>query len=171
MVKKLCKTCKEEKGLHLFYKQKCGLLGRTGSCKACRLNYQKKYDENHRVEKRAHERKYYKKNRQLKLDKYRIWLRENPGYFKYYYKQNRQKKLAIDKRWRDKNPDRIKAYITFRKAILKGKIIKPVRCSMCGECSPKIQGHHSDYTKPLEVIWVCHPCHAHIHKKIRKIKG
>ena len=29
----------------------------------------------------------------------------------------------------------------------------------------KIQGHHFDYDKPLEVTWVCFECHKQIHKR------
>jgi hypothetical protein len=38
------------------------------------------------------------------------------------------------------------------------KHLRPQHCSACGvECKP--QGHHPDYSKPLEVVWLCRPCH------------
>jgi len=40
-----------------------------------------------------------------------------------------------------------------------GNIVKPDACSKCGGTKPRIEGHHEDYTKPLEVIWLCTPCH------------
>jgi hypothetical protein len=36
-------------------------------------------------------------------------------------------------------------------------------CQRCG--SPDSQMHHADYTKPLEVEWVCRQCHLIHHAK------
>ena len=34
----------------------------------------------------------------------------------------------------------------------------------CVDCrSPKSQMHHADYSKPLEVTWICRPCHLARH--------
>lgn len=35
-------------------------------------------------------------------------------------------------------------------------------CEQCGEL--QVHGHHDDYTKPLEVRWLCPPCHRDWHK-------
>src|SRR5207253_11493816 len=44
-------------------------------------------------------------------------------------------------------------------AIAKGQLIRPSSCSGCGKaCVP--EGHHPDYSKPLEVIWLCIECHS-----------
>lgn len=40
-----------------------------------------------------------------------------------------------------------------------GKVIRPNICSVC-LLSKKIEGHHTDYSKPLDVIWCCRSCHA-----------
>jgi hypothetical protein len=45
--------------------------------------------------------------------------------------------------------------------IKRGIIIKQP-CSVCGD--PKVEGHHEDYNKPLEVVWLCRPCHMAHHK-------
>lgn len=36
-------------------------------------------------------------------------------------------------------------------------------CVCCG-CQ-ETQAHHKDYSKPLEIIWVCRSCHQKIHAK------
>ncbi|MGA3803743.1 hypothetical protein ACI2T7_03570 [Ralstonia nicotianae] len=53
-------------------------------------------------------------------------------------------------------------------AIKKGILSRPDACSKCGS-SPKtkdgrsaIQGHHADYSKPLDVEWLCPKCHRAI---------
>jgi hypothetical protein len=40
-----------------------------------------------------------------------------------------------------------------------GKVVKPKKCSVCGKIKP-LHGHHKDYTKLLDVIWVCRDCHT-----------
>jgi hypothetical protein len=37
--------------------------------------------------------------------------------------------------------------------------------SNCIECgSPDSQMHHEDYSKPIDVTWLCRPCHLKIHR-------
>lgn len=47
--------------------------------------------------------------------------------------------------------------------IKRGKII-PQPCSICNSLD-NIEAHHEDYTKPLEVIWLCREHHLDHHKK------
>lgn len=44
-------------------------------------------------------------------------------------------------------------------AVRSGKIIRPKQCPHCNK-KAKIQAHHSDYSKPLDVIWTCRQCHS-----------
>ncbi len=39
---------------------------------------------------------------------------------------------------------------------------KPKNCEMC-ERETRLNGHHKDYNKPFDVIWVCGSCHRKIH--------
>ena len=39
-------------------------------------------------------------------------------------------------------------------------------CSTCG--NPKAEMHHSDYSKPFEIIWLCRKCHVNIHREMRR---
>lgn len=65
---------------------------------------------------------------------------------------------SIEKHW-----EKQKARLKVKCAILSGKLLKPTCCSKCG-AETKIEGHHEDYTKPLEVIWVCRSCHRELDK-------
>lgn len=47
-----------------------------------------------------------------------------------------------------------------------GKLI-PEPCK-CG-CE-KVEMHHPDYSKPLEIIWLCRDCHLELHRKEREIE-
>ena len=48
------------------------------------------------------------------------------------------------------------------KAYSKGLIIKPPFCEQCEEDKP-LDKHHSDYSNPLEIIWLCRKCHTRLH--------
>ena len=39
-----------------------------------------------------------------------------------------------------------------------GRLLKKLNCEKCGGVD-NIQKHHPDYTKPLEVVWLCRYCH------------
>lgn len=43
----------------------------------------------------------------------------------------------------------------------RGKIVK-TPCVKCG--NEKSEAHHEDYSKPLEVTWLCRACHLEHHK-------
>ena len=43
--------------------------------------------------------------------------------------------------------------------------LKPESCRDCGET--KVQMHHPDYYKPLEVVWLCRACHLAEHAKAK----
>jgi len=49
--------------------------------------------------------------------------------------------------------------------IAKGKIVRPKICPKCKK-RKKTEAHHSDYTKPLKVKFMCRQCHAVIHRKL-----
>ena len=47
-------------------------------------------------------------------------------------------------------------------AVISGKIKKPKLCQKCGK-RKRLQGHHKDYSKPLDVMWLCIDCHMEQH--------
>lgn len=49
------------------------------------------------------------------------------------------------------------------KAIKNRRLKRPKKCFQCGKpCNPI--GHQQDYTRPLEVTWVCHKCGSKLRK-------
>ena len=78
------------------------------------------------------------------------------------YMQNWRKNNPNSKEEKMKNSAR--AYL--RIYLKRGKIIKG-NCVICGT-SEKIEGHHHDYHKPLDVTWLCRSCHSKKHKEIGK---
>ncbi len=53
--------------------------------------------------------------------------------------------------------------------ILRKKLIRPDCCYICNY-KTKLHGHHWDYSKLLEVTWLCPKCHKMVHKRIRQMK-
>lgn len=57
-----------------------------------------------------------------------------------------------------------RAHRAVADAIEMGTLVRPTECSRCHETPPhKLHGHHEDYDKPLDVIWLCGECHARVH--------
>lgn len=59
---------------------------------------------------------------------------------------------------------RIMARAALRNAIQLGHLQRGA-CRDCG--SGKTEGHHTDYAKPLDVVWLCRRCHLREHKRQR----
>ena len=61
------------------------------------------------------------------------------------------------------------------RAVEKGILERPNHCEQCGASGifqdgrSMIQAHHDDYNKPLEVRWLCQPCHHQWHKENRAV--
>jgi len=86
---------------------------------------------------------YYDQNK-AKICKYR----------KEYFKndENKKKRSIVYKRWYYKNLEKHRIYMEVYYALKTGKI-KKLDCARCG--GPSNHAHHSDYSKPLEVTWLC----------------
>jgi hypothetical protein len=54
------------------------------------------------------------------------------------------------------------AHYRVKTAIRNGTLKKPKECSECG-AGGRIHGHHADYSKPLDVEWLCSLCHRRRH--------
>lgn len=48
----------------------------------------------------------------------------------------------------------------------KGYPHPPEHCEGC-DCARTLHGHHDDYAKPMDVIWLCAPCHMARHAELR----
>jgi transposase-like protein len=80
-------------------------------------------------------------------------------------KQARQKANA---NYRKKYPMKYAAHVITRNHIRDGKLVPWKICSACGS-TEKIEGHHDDYTKPLDVRWLCESCHKDWHRHNKPI--
>lgn len=66
--------------------------------------------------------------------------------------------------------DTDRAHNLIDKAVARGRIVRPDACETCGASGrfkdgrSAIQAHHDDYNKPMQVRWLCQPCHHEWHK-------
>jgi len=169
-MKKCCK-CKQIKEFSDFYKNKSKKDGLCTECKSCqkmfwksqrgkdiKRNSAKKYRETNKEKIVEQKRKYYQtfagtESHQKANKKY---CSSDNG--REYYRNHA-------KRQREKFPQRAKARRELGHAVDAGKINRPDTCVFCGKQS-FTEGHHKDYSKPLEVDWLCRDCHKNLHQEL-----
>lgn len=82
---------------------------------------------------------------------------------KRYRKNHKDRINEQRKRWEEHNAHKRRAHTLFRRALKAGIILKPTTCEKCLK-SASLEGHHPDYSRPLEVMWLCRKCHRAEHK-------
>lgn len=133
-----CKYCLLEFTLDKLVKNPTSKYGHMDICKKCYAKHMATiYDKSYK-QKEAYQKKY----RQTAKGK--------------------QASLTSTRNQIQRFPEKTKARSKLRYALLTGKILKPIACERCGDMV-KLQGHHSDYSQPLAVSWLCVPCHKDIH--------
>ena len=82
--------------------------------------------------------------------------------------ENRQRRREWFRAYHQRPEVRIKliARWALKTAVEAGKITRG-KCALCGNAVT--DGHHTDYTKPLLVIWLCKTCHRKQHPRTRKL--
>lgn len=131
-------------------------------------------------------RKHREENREKLRKRCLDFYHRNPWKNKRYREENPEKQKEYQKRYREKNVEEIRKRrnelrkekkihntieVKARKAVFmaikKGCLVRANNCQMCNkECKP--EAHHGDYNRPLEVIWVCKPCHGTIHMALNR---
>lgn len=70
--------------------------------------------------------------------------------------------------WAQRNADKRAAQIAVGNAVRDGHLLKEP-CCVCGS-TERVHGHHEDYEKPLNVVWLCPKHHAEYHAVRRSVK-
>lgn len=65
-------------------------------------------------------------------------------------------------RMKEQQPEKYKARNAVSNALRDGKIKRAEACFFCSGTS-RLQAHHSDYSRPLDVHWLCSACHGKLH--------
>lgn len=151
-MEKRCSTCGISKPLDAFRRpMKRGQIKYRHECLDCESAYYRSAEYKKKANSKA--RQYREEGRYVDRDsKHLERLREVTK------QKQRARRLVAD-------------------AILSGAIKRATECSVCGAPDSRqpgnrslVQAHHDDYSKPLEVRWLCRPCHVAHHNADRQQK-
>ncbi len=67
--------------------------------------------------------------------------------------------------WQIRNADKHATHRATYEAVQSGQLVRPPTCSKCP--ATDVQAHHEDYSRPLDVVWLCSKCHRHRHVEMR----
>jgi len=135
---KKCPSCKLDKPSNAFGKLHSTKDGLGFYCKDCR---------------RSKSRAQYIEHKESILKQHKEYVQTPSG-------------RAAQKRWNKKyrrtQPVAALSHYTVKNALRDGKIEKHP-CEVCG--TMKVEAHHNDYSKALEVSWLCKKHHQEWHKE------
>ena len=133
---RICGLCGIEKPLEQYQRNKSNPLGRAYWCKECRREF----------------------------DRQRNLLPDRRLYIKQWEQSERGKQLRAISRKKDRQQNKGKYYARrlLNKLIKEGVIERKI----CEICSKIGTGHHPDYSKPVEVVWLCRKHHAELNRKL-----
>jgi len=140
-----CNKCETDKHESEFYAKdktcKCCRREMVRANRAAKVDYYREFDRNRDTPERAKKRKEY--------------IRTDAG---------KAAKKRANQAYQERYPMRRAAHVIVGNAVRDGKLIKPHAYESCG-FTGSIEAHHDDYTKPLDVRWLCDPCHKQWHRE------
>lgn len=166
---KSCSTCKELKPYSDFGANRKTKTGRQSACRKCCAAYHRnryandpELRERIRVRRaqnaqrtRNYMREYCARNRERTKERSQEYLRSLSP------ERARDIRSRAQAKYRSKFPYRDRARSRVRHALKTGQLLKEP-CKICGDT--KAQAHHSDYGKPLDVMWLCSDHHSAWHR-------
>lgn len=139
---KQCSTCKDCKPETDFYADKRRPDGMKSQCKKCHCitSVLSRDGDAHR-------------------DYNRNWMRRS----KYASRADVKERELKRSRVRGKSIE-ARARHLANVAVRLGFLERPATCPICGEQGMGIHAHHDDYSRPLDVRWMCTECHGKEHR-------
>ncbi len=142
---KPCKRCYKSKPIESFSVLTAAKDGLQSWCKDCAKEYNLDYGRKYRLTEHGQE---VRKNSDM-------------GYAK--TPDGKQAQRIATKKFRLKHPDRYNCHKKVGTAIRNGTlVVEP--CDNCFD-THDIEAHHEDYSKPLEIIWLCKICHKNLNRR------
>ncbi len=117
-------------------------------CSACKI--EKELSEFHKDQCRKDGFQY--RCKECRREDQRVYRQTNVG--KEVHRRDSRKHRQL-------YPEKTKAHNAIDYALKIGQLTK--QPCPCGET--EVEGHHKDYSKPLDVDWLCTKCHTKLHRK------
>lgn len=133
---KTCFKCGESKDPEEFYRHPRMADGRLGKCKECT-------------------KKDVRENRAARREQYSEYERS-----RFHDPSRKEKVSGYMKRHRERNPEKYAARIAVGNAVRDGRLTR-LPCEECG-ATDRVQAHHEDYSRPLDVRWLCFKHHREV---------
>ena len=144
-----------------------------------RIEYMRAWRAAHAEEYRTYQAEYRAQHRERLAEQKRQWYRDNAERIREKARRRRQEDgdalREIERRVVRRSPrsrEKEKARELVADAIRRGEL-HPEPCESCGIEDKRtydgrrlIHAHHDDYSKPLEVRWLCVDCHAFHHRRV-----
>jgi hypothetical protein len=148
---KPCFKCQTVKPLTEFYKHPKMADGHLGKCKSCTKKDVTEHRNAKLEEVRAYDRARWQNPERRAANKQR---RRTPEWRAYEMRRQAERRRL--------EPDKYRAWGAVSNALRRGKLVKQP-CEICG--STTVEAHHEDYSRPLDVHWLCQEHHrTHGHK-------
>lgn len=135
---KVCTRCAAETPRTDFYRREASHDGLQPICKEC--------------DKETRRLRYYA-NHERELAYRSEYQRSARGYGRH---------VTANREWRRRNRHKRRAHSAVAYAVRTGKLVRSP-CERCGE--ERTEAHHDDYSKPLDVRWLCKRCHDEHHRR------
>lgn len=178
---KWCPTCSTAKPFSDFFRKAAARDGHRHQCRACEHKRQKKYvAANPEKVKSWRQDRYWRdpnKARKAKRDDYyrhrtkrinSVRAQTDPEQKREYDRQYRlrpevqARKRERERRYKEEQRAKYRAHYTVKNALRDGRLTRQP-CEVCG--LPHGEAHHDDYSKPLEVRWLCKAHHRAAHAR------
>lgn len=137
---KRCSKCGISKPLDAFHRALRGRYRRQGWCKVCSSEELRRYREANKSRLRENDRRRYYTDPE-------------------YRARVKQQIQEFDKQHAAAYRVAKRAYTAVHSALKRGTLVKPGACENCGTSTSRIEAAHFDYTKQLDVRWLCRSCH------------
>lgn len=138
-----CPACQTAKPSADFYADSRAANGLKPQCKACHIatTMRTRDPEKQREANREHMRRA--RNR-------------DPEKFR-----------ARERNRKPQDPVKVGARQILNAAVHSGEVIRPSCCALCSG-GGRIEAHHSNYSRPLDVLWLCTLCHGKFNRGPRE---
>lgn len=161
---KTCTKCGETKPLDEFYPRSDRPGHRRPECRSCGMRRKMRWEAANPEKSDAIARRYRASHPNEIAERKARWASAHPGAMQ-------QHRAA----WDALNAGRLaparQAWARVRYAKQTGALQPPDSCEDCGVGGLPLDAAHSDYSCPLDVRWLCRPCHVKWDKAQPKTKA